>query len=392
MSSKRVYAYAFSAIAFLLTGWWATILAQAPVSNYDRLKQDYWSKLSQAKTNAERLQIYRETVARGRYSGRTMVQRMFGNFEPGKFHLRADTPGLAKQVLLLASESKAQVIGAARTIRYADMFAADARFEVVELGQLRENRFGKTDADIVVRHKATGQVIRVEVKDLSLESQKADLKRLEEQIRKMAEDAHLRGERAVLMNRKQVLPELKQIAEKYGVQVFEEVKTGVTTRGQTDFQQVANELDDSIKGAIYARRIGKVLVVAGVAISIYEEGTMLYKYYTGQINWREFVEEEARFVAGGLGGAAGAWVGFKVGAVIGSFGGPIGTAVGGFIGGVVGGIAGYIAGEKAGAWAAGTYFQWQDEKEHELYVQRLMEYCQQRYGSPSIGNAGGGGN
>ena len=198
----------------------------------------------------------------------------------------------------------------------------------------------------------------------------------------MAEDAHLRGERAVLMNRKQVLPELKQIAEKYGVQVFEEVKTGVTTHGQTDFQQVANELDDSIKGARYAPRIGKALDVARVAIPIYDHGTIVYKYYTGQISWREFVEEEARFVAGGLGGAAGAWVGSKVGAVIGSYFGPIGTAVGGFIGGVVGGIAGSIAGEQAGAWAAGTYFQWQDEKEHKLYVQRLMEYCQQRYGSP----------
>jgi hypothetical protein len=392
MTRKCLYTYSFSAVAFFLTGWWATALGQTLVSNYDRLKHDYWSKLSQAKTNSERLQNYRETVVGGRYSGRTMVQRMFGNFEPGKFRLRADTPGLAKQVLLLASESKAQAIGAARTIRYADMFAADARFEVVELGQLRQNRFGKTDADIVVRHKATGQVIRVEVKDLSLESQKADLKRLEEQIRKMAEDARLRGERAVLMNRKQVLPELKQIAEKYGVQVFEEVKTGVTTHGQTDFQQVANELDDSIKGALYARRIGKVLVVAGVAISIYEEGTILYKYYTGQINWREFVEQEARFVAGGVGGAAGAWAGFEAGAIVGSYFGPIGTAVGGFVGGVVGGIGGYFVGEKAGARAAGTYFQWQDEKEHELYVQRLMDYCQQRYGSPSVGSAGDGGN
>jgi len=264
------------------------------------------------------------------------------------------------------------------------MFAADSRFEVLEINQKRTNRLGSGDADIVMKHRATGRQIRVEVKELKPESQRSDLKRLKNQILKMAEDAKKTGEAQVLINRHPVLPELREFAERHGVKVFENVNTGETTTGM-DFSKVANALDHEAKTARWVGRAKAGFVLVLAVFTAYEQWTIIDKYRRGESTRTEFLFEEASFVAGSALGAAGAWAGFELGALLGSCFGPVGTGIGGFLGSVIGGYAGYWVGSTAVSTAKTIYFQWQDEKERARYREALLRYCEQTYCSPSPG-------
>jgi RHS repeat-associated protein len=102
---------------------------------------------------------------------------------------------------------------------------------------------------------------------------------------------------------------------------------------------------------------GKVLTVAGAAVSIYDVGSSIRQDWKEQGHFN-IGNRSARAVGRNVGGWAGAWGGAKLGAMaggaIGSVIPGVGTAAGGLVGGVVGGIIGGMAGshlgEKAGSW------------------------------------------
>ncbi|GIW82395.1 MAG: hypothetical protein KatS3mg105_4202 [Gemmatales bacterium] len=230
------------------------LVAQAPVAapalpRYPEIKTQFNQSLSQALTNEQRLDLFRQTVAQGRHSGRPMLKRMFGNFEPGSFNLSSTTAGLDKTVRLLASDNRNVVIGNARTLRYAMSINSDSRFTVIGLNQPRSNSAGNTDADIVFRHKPTGLQVRMEVKNMSLASQRANFDKIKQQLLKMAEDARRTGEMQVWANRQKVLPEVRAFAERHGIRVEERLRTGNTNLrpGDRSFQDFANDLDKELR-------------------------------------------------------------------------------------------------------------------------------------------------
>ena len=104
----------------LVLGFGAGLRAQGavaapPLPRYPGIKTQFNRSLSQPATNEQRLDLYRQTVALGLYSGSAMSTRMFGDFQSGAFRLSSTTPGLATTVRLLASDNRNVVLGTART-------------------------------------------------------------------------------------------------------------------------------------------------------------------------------------------------------------------------------------------------------------------------------------
>ena len=82
----------------------ATVASTIP--RYPGIKTQFNRSLSEALTNEHRLELYRQTVPQGRYSGQPMLTRMFGNFAPESFNLSPTTPGLSTTVRVLASDNR----------------------------------------------------------------------------------------------------------------------------------------------------------------------------------------------------------------------------------------------------------------------------------------------
>src|SRR5262245_15611980 len=120
-------------LALCNSGLYAQVTAPNTIARYPSIRTQFNQSLSQSLTNEQRLELFRQTVAQGRHSGRPMLMRMFGNFAPGSFNLSPDTPGLSTTVRLLASDNPNVVLGNARTLRYAMSLQWDGRFQVVGL-------------------------------------------------------------------------------------------------------------------------------------------------------------------------------------------------------------------------------------------------------------------
>ncbi len=93
---------------------------------------------------------------------------------------------------------------AARTARVAVAIDRDSRFKVIALDEQVPSRYGKTDRDIVYRHRATGIRGRIEVKDVTPRSQYSDRERMQRQIQLMAAEQRRTGQPQTLLNRRQV--------------------------------------------------------------------------------------------------------------------------------------------------------------------------------------------
>lgn len=180
-------------------------------------------------TRAERLEAMRQIVRSSRY-GQRGLERIFHDFD-GRYALDPRIHGVEKSVRMLASPNVAQQRGYMRELVYAQGFHNDPRFQLVSMNEDRARAWGRTDADIVVRHQETGRQVRLEVKDVSLASQQTNMAKYKLQIDKMAKEARLTGELQFWFNRRPVLPELQEYALQRGVVAVGEVKTGGASRG-----------------------------------------------------------------------------------------------------------------------------------------------------------------
>lgn len=185
-------------------------------------------------------------VVRSGPLGERGLQRIFNNFE-GRLALDPRIPGVERNVRLLASSSMSQRKGYVREVLYAANIHADRRFELVEMGRKLDRPWGKTDADILFRHKKTGRVIRLEVKDYSLRSQVTNEAKLKHQISKMAKEARLTGEQQIWINRRSVTPEIRRYATRRGVVVLANVGTGRQLPvGTTRFSDALTRIEQSV--------------------------------------------------------------------------------------------------------------------------------------------------
>jgi hypothetical protein len=286
--------------------------AAPPLPRYPGIRTQFDQSFSQASTNEQRRDVFRQTVAQGRYSGRPMLMRMFGNFAPGSFNLSPTTPGLSTTIRVLASDNRNLVMGHARTVLYANSIQGDGRFNVVGLNRLRVNSAGATDADIVFRHQPTGLQVRMEVKNMSLASQRANLGKIKSQILKMAQDAQLTGEMQVWANRHNVLPEVRTFAERQGIRVEERLRTGNTNLrpGDRRFQDFANGLDKELR--VHARLTAiaggvKAGMGAYLAYQAIRQLEMDITNFSGkQGDWLRVGDHGSTLLAGGGFGTAGA--------------------------------------------------------------------------------------
>ncbi|MFM7152452.1 MAG: hypothetical protein ACKO23_21705 [Gemmataceae bacterium] len=281
------------------------VVASRPLPRYPEIKTQFNRQLSQSLTNQERLDLYCRTVSQGRFSGKPMVMRMFGNFHAGSFNLDPSIPGLSETVRLLASDNRNVVIGNARTLRYALSIQADSRFEVDGLNRLRVTSAGKTDADLVFRHQPTGLRLRMEVKNMTPASQRSNLGDLQTQIMKMAEDARMTGEIQVWANRQNVIPEVRAFAERHGVKVEERLRTGNTNLlpGDRKFQDFANQLDKDLRFQARCTVLtGSVKAGMGAYLAYQAMGQLEgdYSSFEGtKGDWLRIGEHGSSLVAGG---------------------------------------------------------------------------------------------
>lgn len=185
-------------------------------------------------TKTERVAWMREKVLESRY-GQRGLENLFKSFE-GKGYIDPAIPGVTKNLNALNSMSWQQAKGAARTLLYATTVNHDPRFELVGVDEPVNATYGRTDKDLVLRHKQTGQRSRVEVKDVKPTSQRADLERIKGQIDKMAAEYRQTGELQVWANRQETIPGIKEYAQQKGVPLYEKTK-------QAEFSKVLDDLE-----------------------------------------------------------------------------------------------------------------------------------------------------
>src|SRR5262245_42091283 len=103
----------FGRCLIIAIGWIAGnfVSAQAQVARpttaprYPQIKAWHEQQWALATTPSEKMEILRQTVRRGRYSGDHRLMNMFKNFE-GDFAIDPELPGLRKTLLLLASDNQ----------------------------------------------------------------------------------------------------------------------------------------------------------------------------------------------------------------------------------------------------------------------------------------------
>jgi hypothetical protein len=191
-------------------------------------------------TKADQLEAMRQWVRESRY-GQQGLDRIFKNFE-GQYSLDLEIPGVEKNLRFLNSPSPQQAKGARRNLLYTTKAYNDPRFEVLGTDTPVRTDIGKTDIDLHVRHVETGIDCWVEIKDVSPDSQRADLDRIETQLEKIASECQKTGIRPAWVNRQETIPEIKEYALQRGIAV----RDGVT---QEQFGLVLDDLDSDCQSA-----------------------------------------------------------------------------------------------------------------------------------------------
>lgn len=151
--------------------------------------------------------------------------------------------------------------GALRALRVARAIDNDSRFKLLALDQPVLDKRGRirTDRDIVYRSRSTGARGRIEVKDVTIATQRSNLHGYKRQIRLMGEEQKRTGQAQAFVNRRPVSPALKQYAKNHGVRVYENV---VTSRKNMDLPNVVpattvlDDLDREAKSRARTRQAG----------------------------------------------------------------------------------------------------------------------------------------
>lgn len=284
---------------------------------YREVKTWHEQFLRERPVPADRLDAMRSIVKTSQF-GERGLNRIYGNFE-GTRSIDPTIRGVEQTVLLQRSASNSQAKGYRRELLYAIEFHNDPRFSLEEMNRVLKRPWGHTDADIVIRHRPTGLYGRVEVKDVSLASQKTNLSRLKEQVDKMALEARSTGQVQFWMNRREVLPEFQEYANKRGVRVLGNVKTGRSSIGeampsQTAMDTVATDMAQASRRRAIAGSAGLAygawMLVESAPGAFYAFQTVLNSETRTSQAWRRLGEQGFYAVAGGgmtLSGGALLW-------------------------------------------------------------------------------------
>lgn len=174
--------------------------------------------------------------------GERGLNNVYKNFSANS--LDPTIPGVDRTILMQMSASPQQRKGYRREWLYADSIFRDGRFEVVALDQPISTEFGRTDKDLVLRHRQSGAAVRIEVKDVSVESQIRNADKLKRQIDNMGREYKITGERQIWLNRRPVSANLSAHAASRGVVSMGNVRTGIDSRSNQMAMRSALDLID----------------------------------------------------------------------------------------------------------------------------------------------------
>ncbi len=273
---------------------------------FEEVKTWHQQFLAGNPTRVERLDALRSIVRASPY-GERGLNRIFRNFD-GVYTIDPRIPGVENSALKLVSASKSQRQGYVREILYAIEFYNDPRFQLVEMNRIVKRSWGNTDFDIIFRYGSRGLYGRLEVKNVSLNSQASDIKRIKGQIDKMAREYRRTGHLQLWVNRREVLTEIKQYAQSKGIPVFENVSTG---RARLKDEMTSNEFKQEIaRQAAEVQRLraiqGGVQLAYGIWILkdsipvMWDDAQTLWNANTRTHQaWRRLGEHSAFTVAGG---------------------------------------------------------------------------------------------
>jgi hypothetical protein len=275
----------------------------------DSIKPWHEQQWNLARTKAEKLDILRATVRKGRYSGDPRLKNMFKNFE-GDFAFDPDIPGLRKTILLTASVNKSVAFGSSRTVAYAGIINGDDRFELEALNKPLTTSIGKTDADLLMRHKTTGTPVRIEVKTWSKKTQRTNFKDAEAQFQKMAEDRRLTGRSQAFVNRRTNIPEIEALGKKYGIPVYGDVSTSKRAgkAGQLLLKHVLDDFDRVERAAFVSHASAGGFQSAFGIYQVWLTGSAARDEFRrlrdparrGEASWARFGETASITTSGGL--------------------------------------------------------------------------------------------
>lgn len=212
-------------------------------SSYGEIKVYHNKALDLSSSPAERVAILKNTI-RSRY-GEKGLKNLFGGME-GLSGIDPDISGVSKNILLATTENLSQRKGYVRQHLYATKIYNDPRLKLLSVNERSEGVTRWTDKDLRFRQRGIGATWRIEVKDVTLESQKADIRRLKQQIFEMGVECKRTGELQAIVNRKPVHPELKMFAERNGVLVYENVVTGEQSGNRPGNTRIEYVIEDMV--------------------------------------------------------------------------------------------------------------------------------------------------
>ncbi len=182
-------------------------------------------------TKAQRLNVMRELVIASPVGERGLHQ-IYRNFS-GPFSIDPTIPNVEKSLLMEFSGSNSQAKGYRRELLYSMELHNDPRYTLTAMNEPLKRKWGNTDADIMMRHRATGLMGRIEVKDYSRNSQYTNFPKLKVQIDKMAREGAHTGQLQFWVNRRALIPEIEHYALKKRVIPLGNVSTSRFARGAT---------------------------------------------------------------------------------------------------------------------------------------------------------------
>lgn len=236
----------------------AIIAPPAYGSSYREIRTWHEKQNLLGPTPEQRLSNLR-TVVRSRV-GQRGLERLYGNFT-GSRNIDPRIPGVEQTVRLSSSSNPNVAKGYRRALLYATKLHHDPRFKLLELNRPQRGATGKliTDKDIWYRHLASGAIGRIEVKDVSVASQRANLAYYQRQMDKMAAEFRRTGELQAWMNRKAIIPELRDYARQRGIPTYGNVVTGDASArvpGTMSVGEALQDIDRHHNRIGLARRVG----------------------------------------------------------------------------------------------------------------------------------------
>jgi len=275
-------------------------------ASYYESKTWHQQQLASNPTIAGQLKAYRSIVEASPY-GKRGLESLFGNFEGSK-SIDPRIPGVNESVRMLNSSNRMQRKGYARELLHAISIYNDTRLKLVAMNEKLSRPWGNTDADLQFRNGQHGLYGRIEIKDVSLESQSRNLARIKTQIDKMAKEYRYTGQPQFWVNRYGVLPEIKAYAKGRGIPVYEKIYSGKSGpkngMPQTEFNNAlvrhASDLQRirTIQGATQLG-FGLWLLSDSAPTAWSDLQTLLDTGLESGTAWRQFGEHSAMSAAGG---------------------------------------------------------------------------------------------